>query len=116
MPTDHTTQRDEMIEGAVHRALDALFGDMPVATLSRTAVETHLRAVAHEAATVATDMARLDLMDASAVAAELGVNRQRVWALAHSRGLGWHVGRDWLFTPAEVDAMRVRKPGRPRKE
>ena len=112
---DHSADRDEMIETAIQRALDTLT-PKGAAVVSRVALEHQLRAVAHEAATVAADMARMDLMTAEAVATELGISRQRVWALARSRELGWQVGRAWVFTPQDVDAMRDRAPGRPAQE
>ena len=49
-------------------------------------------------------------------AAELGITRRRVLQLAESRNVGRKLGRDWVFTPDDVDAMRVRTPGRPAKE
>jgi hypothetical protein len=56
-----------------------------------------------------------ELFTASEVAGQLGLSRQRVSALAHSRGLGLRKGTVLLFTPDDVDAMRVRTPGRPKK-
>ena len=109
---NHDTDRDELIESAIQRALDALT-PLAAATITRAHLEHHLRIVAQEAATVATDMARLDLWGTAAVATELGITRQRVWALARARGLGWQVEKAWIFTPAEVDVMRDRPPGRP---
>jgi len=49
------------------------------------------------------------------VARELRITKQRVYQIARRRGLGRKFGRDWVFTPAELEAMRVRgRPGRPR--
>lgn len=108
----HDDQRDELIESAIQRALDALT-PLGAATITRAHLEHHLRVVAQEAATVAADMARLDLVGTATVATELGITRARVWKLARARGLGWQVEKAWIFTPAEVDAMRDRPPGRP---
>lgn len=55
------------------------------------------------------------VLTAADVALELGISKRRVLQLAHSRSVGSMPGRDWLFTPEEVDALRVRKIGRPRK-
>jgi hypothetical protein len=46
-------------------------------------------------------------------AAELGITRRRVLQLAESRNVGRKLGRDWVFTNSDIDAMRVRVPGRP---
>jgi len=103
---DHSADRDEMIETAIQRALDTLT-PKGAAVVSRVALEHQLRAVAHEAATVSTDMARLDLLSTEQMAAELGVSRQYVTTLARRLQLGWQVGRRArVFTPEERDAMR----------
>lgn len=49
------------------------------------------------------------------VAAELGLTPGRVRQLARERGVGIHHGRDWMFSAADVAALRERAPGRPRK-
>lgn len=52
------------------------------------------------------------------VAERLGIDPSRVIRLAAKYGIGAKLGRDWLFTAADVDALRDRstgKPGRPRK-
>lgn len=43
----------------------------------------------------------------------LGLSPVRVRALAANRRLGHKFGAQWAFTAAEIDALRVRKPGRP---
>jgi len=47
-------------------------------------------------------------------ATALGLDPAYVRRLAKSLGFGWRVERDYLYTPAEVDAMRVR-PDRRRR-
>lgn len=47
------------------------------------------------------------------VAAELDISERRVRALRKSRSVGVKIGRDWLFTPAEVGKMRGKKDGAP---
>lgn len=42
----------------------------------------------------------------------LGVDVSRVRRMAANRGLGQHVGRAWVFTVGDIDAMRDRPPGR----
>lgn len=53
------------------------------------------------------------LMSTQEVATILGVTRVQVYRLARSRDLGWDVGRERLFRPEDVEAMRDRKLGRP---
>jgi hypothetical protein len=56
-----------------------------------------------------------ELKSAAYVAILFGISPQRVRALAHSRNLGWKAGNKmWLFSPAEIETMRDRKPGRPK--
>jgi hypothetical protein len=48
------------------------------------------------------------------IAADLGITRRRVAAIARSRGLGTMVGNQVLFTPQEVAEFgKPRLPGRP---
>lgn len=57
-----------------------------------------------------------ELLTTDQVAAALGVTDRRVRQLAEKRDLGWAIGRDRLFRPEDVEAMRVKgSPGRPRK-
>ena len=48
-----------------------------------------------------------DHLTSSQVAAQLGVTRRRVVAVANLRKLGTKLGRDWVFSPADVAAMRI---------
>jgi len=53
-------------------------------------------------------------LSTSDVAEILGVSARRVRALAESRKVGRIVGNSLMFFPDEVEAMKVRLPGRPR--
>lgn len=54
-----------------------------------------------------------DILTTAEVAEALSITPQRVRALAETRGVGRKVGTQWIFTAAEVDQLRDRKPGRP---
>ena len=54
-------------------------------------------------------------MTTAMVAKELGLSEDRVRKLAASRGLGRKWGRDYFFTESDLEAMKIRKPGRPKK-
>lgn len=56
-----------------------------------------------------------DVYSAQDVADVIGVSIRRVYALAKSRNLGQHIGAGLAFTLDDINAMRERKPGRPRK-
>ena len=90
---------------------DALPNGAPVrspATIRRIITRT-----AEQAYEAGRDAAVGDLLTPPQVAEILSIDRTRVLRLAKSRGVGWRFGRDWLFRPADVDAMRERTPGRP---
>ena len=56
-----------------------------------------------------------DLRTTAQVADELGFKTATgLWKQAKKYGVGWYTGRDWLFTPADVEVLRHRKttPGR----
>lgn len=82
---------------------------------SPAVIETAIQALAARAYTLGQHDALMSLMTAEQAAAELGIDSRRVRRIAATRGVGWHAGREWIFTPADIDAMRVRTPGRPRK-
>lgn len=53
----------------------------------------------------------------SEVADQLGVSINLVRTLSRDRNVGTRLGRDWLYSEADVEALRKRRPrGRPRKE
>jgi predicted RNase H-like HicB family nuclease len=56
-----------------------------------------------------------ELYSSDDVGEMLGISSRRVPALAKSRHLGQLVGNSLVFTLEEVDAMRDRRPGRPKK-
>jgi hypothetical protein len=88
------------------------FGSGPVsesvaiATLSHVADESYKRG--------RRDAIR-ELLTSDQAATRLNLTRARVLALARSRNVGWRIGRDVLFRPEDIDALRIRMPGRPRK-
>ncbi len=57
----------------------------------------------------------MELMTTEQMAGELGVSVRRVQAIANRRGVGWSIGRDVLFRPEDIEAMRPGKPGRPKQ-
>ncbi len=58
------------------------------------------------------------LVSVAQVAVELGVTPCRVRALIKAGRLRAHKpwGRDWAIQASDVDAVRVRRPGRPRNK
>lgn len=114
MSTESGVIRDQLIESAVCRALEALQQRTPAIT--NTFGQHVLERLAREVRTATADMLLLSLLDTAAMAAQLGVSGARVRALAAARRVGWKVGRGaWVFRPEDVERLRPGPPGRPRK-
>lgn len=110
--TDRTSQRDQLIEGAVQRALAALQQRTP--EITDTFGRHVLSTLAQQIAAACGDMELLSLMTTADVAAELGISERRVRALAAARNVGWQPGQGvWVFRPADIEMLRIRRPGRP---
>lgn len=62
-----------------------------------------------------SDFALPALSSAEDVAEELGISKRRVLALAKSRDVGQRVGNALVFTESDIDQLRERQPGRPRR-
>ena len=103
---DETTNR-QLIEAAVQRGLDDLFPhDAPGASLSRVRVEHILRAVAERAWADGRSSLSFELRTADQTARALDVTPAYVRRLARRHGIGWNIGRDWLFRPEDVERLR----------
>ncbi len=59
-------------------------------------------------------MSNEELLNAVQAAAYLGVERQRVYALAKQGRLGQQLAGFWVFTPAELDRFRSGVDERPK--
>jgi len=112
---DYTAKIKDLQEGAIDRALNALLQDREASVVTAERARIVLQALAADVAAGVTDMARVSLVDTAQAALMLGITPRRVRALAASRHLGWQTARDWVFTPEDIEAMRVRVPGRPAK-
>ncbi|MBM3940458.1 MAG: helix-turn-helix domain-containing protein [SAR202 cluster bacterium] len=55
-----------------------------------------------------------ELLTAGDTARALGISQSRLWRLARSRDLGRRLGRSWVYTPADVEVLRERRPGWPK--
>jgi len=66
--------------------------------------------------TICVEVVDDDILDTEDVAALLGVSKRRVRALAETYRIGRKVGRDWVFTIPQAEALdeaRRDGPGRP---
>lgn len=110
---DYTVKIRDLQESAANRALDALLQGREAALVTEERARVVLTVLAGDVAAGVADMARVSLVDTATAAQMLGISARRVRALAVSRHLGWQTARDWVFTPEDIEAMRVRVPGRP---
>lgn len=101
----------ERLAPLIQQALDDL-----KQTDSPAAVRHIAERLAQEAYQLGRHEALIELRTTEQICAELGITRARVQQLARARYLGWKItDRVRVFTAADVDAMRVRTPGRPSK-
>ena len=69
---------------------------------------------AHHAYHLGRHEALRELLTTQMVAAMIGVTEAYVRRKARELGVGWNIGRDWLFRPEDVETLRNR-PDRRRK-
>lgn len=94
------------IPGDIDRAVDALAGPNG----ARTVTENHARHVCEQLARHAYTEGRNDalreLRTTDDAVAALGVTRAYVNRLAKRHNIGWHIGRDRLFRPEDIETLR----------
>lgn len=56
-----------------------------------------------------------ELYTSTEAAEKLGVNQSRIRQLAIARSVGTKAGRDWVFTRADIQALKPGPSGRPPK-
>lgn len=107
---------DQLIATAIAEAKETL-GE---GKLSPSRLDHALTVLAQRVEAAARDYTLSNLRTVDDLAAEFGVNRSRIRALAQERherfGVGMKFGNSWLWTAEEVEQMRPGPPGRPRKE
>ena len=81
--------------------------------ISPLVAETVVRRAAHEAYRLGRRDAIAELLTVQQAAAVLGINERNVRRLAQRYGLGWRIGREWLFTSDDLAGLRERSTGRP---
>jgi len=60
---------------------------------------------------------RMKIIGTAEAARKLGVTQNRVRALIEAKRLrATKLGNLWLIDPKDLDAVKIRKPGRPRKQ
>lgn len=108
----------DLITEHIDRAVDALSGRNG----AQMVTETRARHVAEQLAQRAYETGRhaaiRELQTTDNAVATLGITRAYVNRLATRHNIGWHIGRDRLFRPEDIEQMRgiitAATPGRPR--
>ncbi len=67
---------------------------------------------------IGVSIAVSELRTTEEVAEQLGVTARLIRKYARQKGIGKDIGRDWLFSPEDIDTLKGRKtvPGPARKE
>ena len=101
--------RDSSLQALVAGATDDL-----ARTHSPAAIQHIAERLAHESYEYGRHQALIELRTTEQLMMELGLSRARIQQLARARNLGWKISeRVRVFTPADIEAMRIRRPGRP---
>jgi len=107
-----TATPDPLDRLATDAATD-LLGGREARTVSAERARHVCDRLAHQAAAHGASALLFALRTSDQAAADLGLTRRAVQALARRRNIGWRIGRDVLFRPEDIAAMRDRAPGPP---
>jgi hypothetical protein len=109
---EHTT-----VPGDIDRAVDALTGPHGARTVTATLARHVCEQLAQRAYQAGRDAAIMELRTSDQAADAVGRSGPWVRAAATRHGVGWRVGRDWVFRPDDIERLRAiaaaAKPGRP---
>ena len=102
----------------VDRTAEDILGRHPSFLAHERFVRARLAELAHRTYRHGMTAARLDLRSSDDAAAEIGMSARWVRKVAGERSIGWHAGRDWVFTGEDIEELRtLRRPvGRPRNQ
>lgn len=108
------------ISGDIDRAVDALAGPNGGRTVTEHRARHVCEQLARRAFAEGQRAAIRELHTTDDAAAALGVTRQYVNRLASRHNIGWHIGRDRLFRPEDIETLRAIiatavRTGRPRR-
>lgn len=108
------------IPGDIDRAVDALAGPNGAQVVTEHRARTIATQLAQRAFAEGQRAAIRELHTTDDAAAALGVTRQYVNRLATRHDIGWHIGRDRLFRPEDIETLRgviatAVRTGRPRR-
>lgn len=108
----------DLLTGYIDRAVDALAGPNGAQIVTETRARTIAGQLAQRAYQTGRDAAIRDLQTTDDAVATLGVTRQHVLRLSRRHEIGWHIGRDRLYRPEDIETLRGiianARPGRPR--
>lgn len=107
MPDTHPAAIETAIADAIERIGDRFSGHPAM-------LRGMLAKPVHDAYQHGRHDALSELLTTDQVALTLGLTRQHVHRLARTHDVGWHIGRDYLFRPEDVETLRTRPDGRRR--
>lgn len=114
-----TRNSERLTDPEIERTMTALAGRHPAFLAHERFVRDRLAELAQRAYQHGANAALLSLMTADDVAAHLGVTPAWARRMARRHDIGWNTGRDWVFTPDNLERLAeviaANKPGRPRR-
>lgn len=108
--------RDDYLTPDIDQTMDTLGDHIPAVVAREWFVRERLTDLAQRAYEHGRHEAIAELLTTSQMAAILGVDDSHVRLLANRHDIGWKVGRNRLYRPEDVDALRsiraANQPGR----
>ena len=98
---------DPWIEALIDVAMGQIIYEDGTVTRSTLAVRDYMTWLANRSYEKGREAARLQVMTSDEAAALLGVDRSTIWRRAQRKGVGWHVGRDLLLWPEDIEKLRL---------
>lgn len=105
---EHTTDTEwRHLAPEVRKTADQLVGRHPAFGAHARFVAERLAELAHRAYQHGASVALSELLTSDEAAEALGVTRAWVTRIARRHDIGWHIGRDRLFRPDDIEMLQV---------
>ena len=98
---------DQWIKAILDVAYAQLFYSDGTVTRSPVVLADYMTWIARKAYDRGYVDAKLQVLTSDEAALLLGVDRSTIWRRAQRKGVGWHVGRDLLLWPEDIEKLRL---------
>lgn len=99
--------RERYIDPEIDRALDRITSRHPAIEAHEWFIRDRLAELAQHAYRAGAHQALMSLRTSAQVAEIIGVTQSHTRHLSRKHGVGWDIGRDILYTPADVERLRA---------